>query len=82
MNGRQPGRPVGARTQGEDIREGVPSGKHARPSVSELARMAAISAFAAAFPALFKSLKESEVDKLERSLGNAIDEALDRLKEG
>jgi hypothetical protein len=77
---RGPGRPAGSKTRGKDSRKGLASGRHGKPCAEELARMAALATLASAFPAIIRTMKEADIDRLERRLEKAIGEALSRLE--
>jgi len=72
------GRPTGSKTKTDDTRRGRTSGRHPRPDEVELLRQAAMTAFLRAFPALARTLTESEIDRLERIFEVEITGALKR----
>ncbi|HUX42735.1 MAG TPA: hypothetical protein VMV83_16325 [Rectinemataceae bacterium] len=72
------GRPKGSKTKTDDTRRGRTSGRHPRPDEVELLRQAAMVAFLRAFPALARTLSESELDRLEHIFEVEITGALKR----
>jgi len=72
------GRPKGSKTKTDDTRRGRASGRHPRPDEVELLRQAAMLAFLRAFPALARTLSESELDRLERIFEVELTAALKR----
>lgn len=73
---RGPGRPRGTPNSHGRKDEGRAHEIHGMPTRTEVARMTALAVLASAFPAIFRTMSDADLDALEQKLEKAIEAAL------